>query len=124
MALEKQPTVSFGVIINYKKNNMGFGTDFTADIYLSRERFETEYELDSKIEETKDYIRVVREKILMACMNGKEAFNVEDCEGNKCDLVDVVHRNINEYLDWLLELNNKLYEYELLKKNFDKREHT
>ena len=103
---------------------MGWGTDFTADIYLSRERFETIYELDSKIEETKDDIRVVREKILMACMNGKDAFNIEDCEGNKCDLVDVVHRNINEYLDWLLELNNKLYEYELLKQNFDKRENT
>ena len=103
---------------------MGWGTDFKANIYLSRERFETMYELDSKIEETKDYIRVVREKILMVCMNGKEAFNVEDCEGNKCDLVDVVHRNINEYLDWLLELNNKLYEYDLLKQNFDKRENT
>lgn len=103
---------------------MGWGTDFTADIYLSRERFETEYELDSKIEETKDYIRVVREKILMACMNSKDAFNIEDCEGNKFDLVDVVHRNVNELLDWLIEMNDKLYMYELLKKNFDKREHT
>lgn len=103
---------------------MGWGTDFTANIYLSRERFETEYELDSKIEETKDDIRVAREKILMACMNGKEAFNIEDCEGNKFDLVDVVHKNINEWLDWLLELNDKLYEYELLKLNFSKRENT
>ena len=103
---------------------MGFGTDFKANIYLSRERFETIYELDAKIEETQDYIRIAREKILMACMNGKEAFNVEDCEGYKCDLVDVVHKNINEWLDWLLELNNKLYEYELLKQNFDKRENT
>lgn len=103
---------------------MGWGTDFKANIYLSRERFKTEYELDSKIEETKDYIRVAREKILMACMNGKDAFNIEDCEGNKCDLVDVVHRNVNEWLDRLLELNDKLYEYELLKLNFDKRENT
>ena len=103
---------------------MGWGTDFTADIYISRERFKNEYELDEKIKETKDYIRVVREKILMACMNGKEAFNLEDCEGNKCDLVDVVHRNVNEWLDWLIELNDKLYMYELLKQNFDKRENT
>ena len=103
---------------------MGFGTDFQANIYLSRERFETMYELDSKIEETKDYIRIVREKILMACMNGKEAFNVEDCEGNKCDLVDAVHRNVNEWLDWLIELNDKLFMYESLKKNFKDRENT
>ena len=100
---------------------MGWGTDFKANIYLSRERFETIYELDSKIEETQDYIRIVREKILMACMNGKEAFNIEDCEGNKCDLVDVVHRNVNEWLDWLIEKNNQLYTYELLKKNFKDR---
>ena len=103
---------------------MGWGTDFTADIYLSRERFETEYELDSKIEETKDYIRIVREKILMACMGGKDSFNLKDCEDNECDAIDVIHKNVNEWLDWLLELNNKLYEYELLKLNFDKRENT
>lgn len=103
---------------------MGWGTDFTANIYLSRERFENEYDLDLKIVETKYKIRVAREKILMACMNGKEAFNVEDCEGNKCDLVDVVHRNVNEWIDWMIELNDKLYAYELLKENFDKREHT
>ena len=103
---------------------MGWGTDFTANIYLSRERFENEYDLDLKIVETKYEIRVAREKILMACMNGKEAFNVEDCEGNKCDLVDVVHRNVNEWIDWMIELNDKLYAYELLKENFDKREHT
>ena len=48
---------------------MGFGTDFKADIYLSRERFETMYELDSKIEETQDYIRIAREKILMGIAN-------------------------------------------------------
>lgn len=102
---------------------MSWGTDFTADIYLSRERFETEYELDEKIEETQDYIRVAREKILMICMNGKGAFNLKDCEGNKCDPVDVIHTNVNEWLDWLIEKNNQLYTYELLKNNFSKREH-
>ena len=50
--------------------------------------------------------------------------SISKIEGNKCDLVDVVHRNVNEWLDWLLELNDKLYEYELLKLNFDKRENT
>lgn len=103
---------------------MGWGTNFTADIYLSRERFETEYELDLKIEEMEDYIRIVREKILMTCMIGKDAFNIEDCEGNKCEPVDVVHTNVNELLDWLIEKNNQLYTYELLKENFSKREHT
>ena len=32
---------------------MGWGTDFTADIYISRERFKNEYELDEKIKKRK-----------------------------------------------------------------------
>ena len=103
---------------------MSWGTDFTADIYISRERFKNEYELDSKIEETKEWIQTIREKILMACMGGKDSFNLKDCEDNECDAIDVIHKNVNEWLDWLLELNDKLYEYELLKLNFDKRENT
>ena len=103
---------------------MGWGTDFTADIYISRERFKNEYELDEKIKETKELIRTIREKILMACMGGKDSFNLKDCEDNECDAIDVIHKNVNEWLDWLLELNDKLYEYELLKLNFDKRENT
>lgn len=103
---------------------MGWGTDFTADIYLSRERFDTEYELNEKIKETKEWIQTIREKILMVCMGGKNAFNLKDCEDNECNAVDVVHRNVNEWLDWLIEENEKLYRYELLKQNFDKRENT
>lgn len=103
---------------------MGWGTDFTADIYLPRERFETEHELDLKMSEIEEDIHVTREKILMACMNGKDSFNVEDCEGNKCNLVDIVHRNINELLDNLIFLNDKLYTYDLLKHNFEDRENT
>lgn len=103
---------------------MGFGTNFTADIYLSRERFGTEYELDEKIEETKEWIQTIREKILMACMGGKDSFNLKDCEDNECDAIDVIHKNVNEWLDWLVEENDKLYSYELLKENFDKKENT
>lgn len=103
---------------------MGWGTDFTADIYISRERFDNEHELDEKIKETKEWIQTVREKILMVCIGGKDSFNLKDCENNNCDAVDVIHRNINEWLDWLIEENDKLFCYELLKENFDKRENT
>lgn len=103
---------------------MGWGTDFTADIYISRERFDNEHELDEKIKETKEWIQTVREKILMVCIGGKDSFNLKDCEDNNCDAVDVIHRNINEWLDWLIEENDKLFCYELLKENFDKRENT
>ena len=101
---------------------MGFGTEFTADMYISRERFTNEHELDSKMEEVKEFIRITKEKILMACMGGKDAFYLKDCENNDCDAVDVIHLKVTEMIDWLLECNEKLYQYELLKENFDKRE--
>ena len=50
---------------------MGWGISWNADMYLSRERFETEYELDSKIEETKELIELARTKILMSMIGGK-----------------------------------------------------
>lgn len=103
---------------------MGFGTNFTADIYISRERFESEYELDEKIKETEEWIQTIREKILMVCMGGKDSFNLKDCEDNEYDAVDVVHRNVNEWIDWLIDEENKLFLYKLLRENFDKKENT
>ena len=103
---------------------MGWGTSWCADMYISKERFETEYELDSKIEETKDFIQRIREKILMVCMNGKDSFELEDFEGNKCDAVDVIHVRVGELLDEFIEYNDNLYMYESLKEHFKERENT
>lgn len=103
---------------------MGWGVSWNEEMYISRERFETEYELDSKIEETKEFIEIARTKILMAMMGGKNSFELEDCEGNKCDAVDVVYLHGKEILDWLIELNDRLFMYESLKKHFKDRENT
>lgn len=103
---------------------MGWGTSWNDDMYISRERFETEYELDAKIEETKKYIESARTKILMSMIGGKDSFNLDDCEGNPCDAVDVIHMRGNEMLDWLIELNDRLFLYGSLKKNFKDRENT
>lgn len=103
---------------------MGYGTSFTADMYISRERFETEHDLEVVIEETKKDIQSIREKLLMACIGGKDSFSNVDCEGNICNAVDVIHIEVNNMLDYLLELNDKLFRYELLKENFKDRENT
>lgn len=103
---------------------MSWGTSWNEDMYISRERFETEYELDAKIEETKEYIEGTRTKILMSMIGGKNSFNLDDCEGNPCDAVDVIQSRGNEMLDWLIELNDRLFLYESLKKNFKDRENT
>ena len=44
---------------------MGWGTDFKADVFLNRETYRTEYELDDKIEEIQLDIVNIRAKILM-----------------------------------------------------------
>jgi PP-loop superfamily ATP-utilizing enzyme len=101
---------------------MSWGCQFTADIYISREHFSSEYELDEKIQEVNEYIQQTRTKILMACMGGKDSFYLKDCEDNECDSVDVVYVRVNEMLDWLLELEVKLHTYQLLKENFETKE--
>lgn len=103
---------------------MSWGTSWNADMYISRERFETEYELDSKIEETKELIELARTKILMSMIGGKDSFELTDFEGNKCDAVDVIQIKGNEMLNWLLELNDRLFMYESLKQHFKDRENT
>lgn len=103
---------------------MSWGTSWDTDMYLSRERFEHEFELDAKIAETKEYIQQTRTKILMAMMGGKDSFNLSNCEGNPCEPIDVIQLQGNEMLDWLIELNDRLFMYESLKNNFDKRENT
>jgi uncharacterized protein YlzI (FlbEa/FlbD family) len=44
---------------------MGWGTSFTADIYLNRIIFNSKYEVQSKIEELEENINRYREEILM-----------------------------------------------------------
>lgn len=103
---------------------MGWGTDFTADIYLSKERFDDITQVEEKIREVKDQIEFYRQKILMICMGGKDSFDLLDCEDNRMDSVDVVQNRVNEILDFMLELNDDLFKYELLKDNFGTRENT
>lgn len=52
---------------------MGWGTDFTAEIYLSRKIFSNQYELDEAIKSFEDEISNIKSRLLMyASANIKE----------------------------------------------------
>ena len=75
---------------------MGWGTDFTADIFLSKIVFENEYQLQSKIEETESEISSVVEMLMMyACSNPKDILPEEW----KDDGVSFVHAKVKELID-------------------------
>lgn len=101
---------------------MSWATNFTAEINLMRERFDTEYELDEKIQDTKECIQQTREKLLMICMGNKDSFSHVDSDGNICHRVDIVHMEVNNMLNYLHDLHDDLLRYELLKENFENRE--
>ena len=100
---------------------MGWGTDFTADIFLSHERYETIYALDDAIDEQRKSVQYYREKILMQCAAGLPA-EAKDCEGNDFDPIDDVHRKATEWLDLLIEENNHLCDLLLLREDWDEKE--
>lgn len=90
---------------------MSWGIDFTADIYLSRQNYhENVYEVEEKIEELKDYNQDIKERMLMMLMGGVNSVNLNDCEGNPCDGVDVLHNKFCELLNLYDENNGKIYD--------------
>ena len=101
---------------------MGWGIAYTADMYISREHFDDITQVEDKINETKEQIEFYRQKMLMICMGGKDSFDLLDCEDNRMDAVDVVQNRVNEILDYMFELNDNLFKYELLRDNFGTRD--
>ena len=102
---------------------MSWGIDFTADIFLSRQHYANAYEVQLRIDELKEYNQRLREKMLMIVCGGKDSVALTDCEGNECDVVDVLHTRFTELLELYDENNEQignLYYYkEYLENNKD-----
>lgn len=88
---------------------MGYGIDFTADIFLSRQDYgENIYRVQDEIDDLKKQSQQIREKLLMMIMGGVKSVNTKDCEDNECDAVDVLHIKFNDLLDWYDECNTQI----------------
>lgn len=68
---------------------MSWGTDFTADMFLSRQKYDSIYEVKAKLEELNECNQDIKERMLMMLMGGVNSVNLNDCEGYPCDGVDV-----------------------------------
>jgi hypothetical protein len=107
---------------------MAWGTEFTADVYLSHLLFRTKDQLLEQIEEAEGNISLIKEKLLMyASSTPKDIYLSEETEEESPtdeDLLPTIHEMINELFDWLREemfLLSKLYLFmETLENNPDK----
>ena len=100
---------------------MSWGTDFTADIYIRSKGYHILYDVEDEIEERKKTIQHFRECILMQCAMGAPK-ECKDVEGNPINPIDEVHAVVNQWLDCLIEENDRLYELYLLRDDWDEKE--
>lgn len=101
---------------------MGWGTNFSADIFLSRENYETKEQVISEIDDLKEQNQDYKERMLMLLVGGVGVVNTKDLEGNECDGVDVLHMKFTEILLFYTENIQKIYQLELLFDNFESKE--
>ena len=82
---------------------MGWGTDFKTNVYLSRQIFKTEGELDYAIKEAEEAIQTNRELLLMMSMaNPKDLIEEDE------DALYATRNRVNDLINDLLEQCDKL----------------
>jgi hypothetical protein len=95
---------------------MGWGTTFTAEIYLSRQTFEHKYELTEKIKELEGYIESAkRELIAYAVATPRDIVADKNEEGYTQNPINVVLHSVQETFEWMEDNYrqlHKLYQYE------------
>lgn len=102
---------------------MSWGIDFTADIFLSRQDYgENIYRVQDEIDNVKKNIQSLKERMLMMAMSGVNSVCTKDCEGNDCDVVDVVHSKFCELLQYYDEEQTQLYDLLLYKEYLEKEQ--
>jgi hypothetical protein len=103
---------------------MGWGTSFKADIYLSRQVFNSKYELDEKIKEVEEYIESAKQELTaLAVSTPKDVIAEKDEEGYVQNPIDEVLRKTKGIFEWMEDNYrdlNRLYQYQqYLEENLD-----
>lgn len=99
-----------------KYDIMGYGTSFTADIYLNRQIFESRYEVDEKIKELEKFIEQGKQELLaLAVSTPKDVIAEKNEDGYVENPLDQIIRKTRETFEWMednyRELN-KLYQFQ------------
>ena len=95
---------------------MGYGTSFTADVYLNRQIFESRWELDEKVKELEKFIEMSKQELLaLAVSTPKDVIAEKDVDGYPQNPIEEVLRKTRETFEWMednyRELN-KLYQFQ------------
>ena len=95
---------------------MGYGTTFTADIYLNRQIFGSRYELDIRVQELEDMIESAKKELTaFAVGTPKDIMAEKDEDGYVENPIDQILRRTRETFEWMednyRELN-RLYQFQ------------
>ena len=95
---------------------MGWGTTFTAEIYLSRQTFQSKGDLEDFIRQTNEDIRRRQEQIFMFCSS-----NVRDLVPKEWEERSVVfiHDRVTELMNEIFSDTVLLCKLQLLLENYD-----
>lgn len=101
---------------------MGWGTYCNAELYFSRETFNSKYEVEEELKDVRNNMKRIEQQIAMLCAgNAKDLLNCKDCENYPMDAVDVLTTKLNELKEWYQESVVDEYRLELLLENWDTR---
>lgn len=102
---------------------MSWGIDFTANIFLSRQNYDGNvYRVQGEIDDIRENMQSIKERMLMMVMGGANSVNTKDCENNECDPVDVLHSRFCELLEYYDEQQSHLYDLLLYKEYLEKEQ--
>lgn len=90
---------------------MSWGTDFTTDIFLTRQSFSNLYELENKIEDNNKLISSIKSRIMMYGSSSPSELIPEDWEEDAINFIaQRIEELFEEYEEVLIE-NYRLYLY-------------
>ena len=97
---------------------MGWGTDFTADIYLNRLIFDSIYELEDTIQNCKDEIEEYNRALLMYASSNPKDIIPEEWKDEPINFMRIeVSRILRELEDEIKHLKDLEYYLQYLKEN-------
>lgn len=98
---------------------MGWGLSFKADMYLSKETYNTEYEVEHEIESLTESINRCKRRIALMIAASPSTFIDK---GEDIDPLYELDNRINDHLELLETDIIHKYNLQLLLNNWDKRE--
>ena len=90
---------------------MGWCTEFQSSVYFSKETYNRKYELQERLEETKEGLETLKRKLIaLIASNPKDLIN-KDCEGNEFSLEDSIIQKTEDWLEVFEEYYADMLKY-------------